>query len=180
MYVYATINWLPEFLGKLTDQVLESPLLLHRKFPQARQLIIDCDLEVCPICGIVLKSRRPWPTRKTIQTLQGPLIVAGKSKECANPSCRNYQKHYYASRVWLFSLPDSSYGLDGLAFIAWQHEHEHRQLLEIYRELIQRGVVITERKVGKLYRQLLALLGASSQSVYSKLEATVKQYGGLI
>src|SRR4030067_80229 len=37
-----------------------------------------------------------------------------------------------------------------------------------------------ERNVGKLYRHFLALLGASSQAVYSKLEATVQQYGGLI
>ena len=152
----------------------------HREFPHAKRLIIDCDLEVCPICGSILKPRRPWHTRKTIQTLQGPLFVAGKSKECANPSCRNYQKHYYASRVWLLSLPDSTYGLDVLAFIGWQHEHEHRQLLEIQRELNQRGVAINERNVGKLYRHFLALLGASSQSSYPKLAATVQQYGGLI
>ena len=106
--------------------------------------------------------------------------MAGKSKECANPSCRNYQKHYYASQVWLYSLPNSSYGLDVLDFLGWQHEHEHRQLLEIYRELNRRGIAINERNVGKLYRHFLALLGASSQSVYSRLEATVKQYGGLI
>jgi hypothetical protein len=152
----------------------------HREFPQAKRVNIDCDLEACPICGSVLKPRRLWHTRKTIQALQGPLFVAGKSKECANPSCRNYQKHYYASRVWLLSLPDSTYGLDVLAFIGWQHEHEHRQLLEIYRELNRRGVIINERNVGKLYRHFLALLGASSQSVYAKLEATVQQYGGLI
>jgi len=152
----------------------------HREFPQAKRLIIECDLEVCPICGSKLKPRLPWHTRKTIQTLQGPLFVAGKSKECANPSCRNYQQHYYASRVWLYSLPNSSYGLDVLAFIGWQHEHEHQQLVEIQRELNRRGIAINERNVGKLYRHFLALLGASSQSVYSKLEATVKQYGGLI
>lgn len=152
----------------------------HREFPHAKRLIIECDLEVCPICGSKLKPRLPWHTRKTIQTLQGPLFVAGKSKECANPSCRNYQQHYYASRVWLYSLPNSSYGLDVLAFIGWQHEHEHQQLVEIQRELNRRGIAINERNVGKLYRHFLALLGASSQSVYSKLEATVKQYGGLI
>jgi hypothetical protein len=152
----------------------------HREFPQAKRLIIECDLEVCPICGSKLKPRLPWHTRKTIQTLQGPLFVAGKSKECANPSCRNYQQHYYASQVWLYSLPNSSYGLDVLAFIGWQHEHEHQQLVEIQRELNRRGIAINERNVGKLYRHFLALLGASSQAVYSKLEATVKQYGGLI
>ena len=152
----------------------------HREYPNARRLILAPDLETCPICGQDLKSRRNWHSRKTIQTLNGPLFVAGRSKECQNPACRNYGKRYYASRVWLYSLPNSSYGLDVLAFIGWQHEHEHRQLVEIQRELNRRGVAINERNVGKLYRHFLALLGASSQAVYTKLEATVQQYGGLI
>jgi hypothetical protein len=118
--------------------------------------------------------------RKTFQSLNGPVFVAGKSKECANQSCRNYNKHYYASRVWLLSLPNSTYGLDVLAFIGWQHEHEHRQLVEIQRELNQRGVEINERNVGKLYRQFLALLSASSQEAQENLVATAAQYGGLI
>jgi len=152
----------------------------HREYPDAKRLVLAPDLETCPICGQGLKSRRNWHTRKTIQTLNGPLFVAGRSKECQNPACRNYGKRYYAGRVWLYSLPNSSYGLDVLAFIGWQHEHEHRQLVEIQRELNQRGIAINERNVGKLYRHFLALLGASSQAVYTKLESTVQQYGGLI
>lgn len=152
----------------------------HREYPDARRLVLAPDLEFCPICGQGLKSRRNWHSRKTIQTLNGPLFVAGRSKECQNTACRNYGKRYYASRVWLYSLPKSSYGLDVLAFIGWQHEHEHRQLVEIQRELNRRGIAINERNVGKLYRHFLALLGASSQAVYPKLEATVEQYGGLI
>ncbi len=111
----------------------------HREYPNARRLILDPDLASCPICGEVLKARRNWHTRKTIQTLNGPLFVAGKSKECLNTACRNYQKRYYASQVWLYSLPGSTYGLDVLAYIGWEHEHKHRQLVEIQRELNQRG-----------------------------------------
>lgn len=118
--------------------------------------------------------------RKTIQTLNGPVFVAGKSKECLNPACENYGKHYYASRVWLLSLPNSTYGLDVLAWIGWQHEHEHRQLVEIQRELNQRGVEVNERNVGKLYRQFLALLQATSEQAQEDLAATAAQYGGLI
>ena len=116
--------------------------------------------------------------RKTIQTLKGPVFVAGKSKECANRSCQNYGKHYYVSRVWLLSLPNSTYGLDVLTYIGWQHEHEHRQLVEIQRELNQRGVAINERNVGKLYRQFLALLSASSQEALASLKATAVRYEG--
>lgn len=152
----------------------------HREFPNAKRIIIDCDLETCPICGSILKPRRPWHMRKTIQTLNGPVFVAGKSKECANPVCQNFRKHYYASRVRLLSLPNSTYGLDVLALIGWRHEHEHRQLVEIQRELNQRGVAINERNVGKLYRQFLALLQATSEQVQDDLAATAAQYGGLI
>jgi hypothetical protein len=52
--------------------------------------------------------------------------------------------------------------------------------VEIQRELNQRGVAINERNVGKLYRQFLALLSASSQEAQENLTATAAQYGGLI
>jgi len=152
----------------------------HREYPDAKRLVLDPDIETCPICGQVLKARRNWHSRKTIQTLNGPLFVAGKTKECLNSSCRNYQKRYYAGRVWLYSLPGSTYGLDVLAWIGWQHEHEHRQLVEIQRILNQRGIAVNERNVGKLYRQFLALLSATSEQARESLEKTVQEYGGLI
>jgi len=152
----------------------------HREYPDARRLVFDPDIETCPICGQTLKARRNWHSRKTIQTLNGPLFVAGKTKECVTSTCRNYQKRYYAGRVWLYSLPGSTYGLDVLAWIGWQHEHEHRQLVEIQRMLNQRGIAINERNVGKLYRQFLALLSATSENVCESLANTAQEYGGLI
>jgi hypothetical protein len=82
--------------------------------------------------------------------------------------------------VWLYSLPQSSYGLDVLAFIGWQHEHEHRQLVEIQKELNQRGIEVNEWNVGKLYRQFLALLSASGEQFKAGLIETAKEYGGVI
>jgi hypothetical protein len=152
----------------------------HREFRYAKRLILDPDLETCPICGQELKARRNWPTRKTIQTLDGPLFVAGRSKACLNPACGNYGKRYYAGRVWLYSLPRSTYGLDVVAYIGWQHEHEHRQLVEIQRELNQRGVEVNERNVGKLYRQFLALLSATSENAQENLASSAQVYGGVI
>ena len=152
----------------------------HREYANVRRVLIECELETCPTCGNPLRPRRPWHTRKTIQTLNGTVFLAGKSKECANPACQNYLKHYYASRLCLWSLPNSTYGLDVLAFIGWQHEHNHRQLVEIQKELNRRGVAVNERNVGKLYRQFLALLSATSQTVANDLIATAEKYGGVI
>jgi len=118
--------------------------------------------------------------KKTVQTMSGPVFVAGKSKACVNPECGSKDKYYYASGVLLISLPYSTYGLDVLAFIGWQHEHEHKQLVEIQQVLNERGVIINERNVGKLYRQFLALLGGRSEKTLQQLESVVQQHGGVV
>ena len=52
----------------------------HREYPGAKRVVLDPDIENCPICDQTLKARRNWHSRKTIQTLNGPLFVAGKAK----------------------------------------------------------------------------------------------------
>lgn len=151
-----------------------------RKYPDAKRKIFNSEQKVCVHCGAELKFRPNWHMSKTVQTLQGPLFLAGRAKKCANTACTHYGMRYYASQVWLLSLPDSSYGLDVLAYIGWRHEHDQRQLVEIHQELNQKGVEINERNVGKLYRQYLALLGASSEVKRKKLAAIVDEHGGLI
>jgi len=94
--------------------------------------------------------------------------------------CSHCGTRYYASQVLLLSLPSSTYGLDVLAYIGWRHEHDQRQLVEIQRELNQKGIEINERNVGKLYRQYLVLLGATSEAIRKKLDGIVEKQGGLI
>jgi hypothetical protein len=151
-----------------------------RRFADAQRLIIPCDRETCLHCGHKLVHRSTWYVKKYVQTLDGPLFVAGKSNRCINPACPRLGATYYASGVLAISLPYSTYGLDVLAFIGWHHEHEHCQLVEIQRELQQRGLLINERTVGKLYRQFLALLGGRTTQHQQRLETTVQQHGGLI
>jgi hypothetical protein len=151
-----------------------------RQFPDARRLIIPCDCEICLHCGHKLTPRNTWYVKKYVQTLDGPVFVAGKSNRCLNPACPHPGATYYASAVLSISLPYSTYGLDVLAFIGWRHEHDHCQLVEIQRELQQRGLLVNERTVGKLYRQFLALLGGMTTEYQQRLEAAEKQHGGLI
>ena len=152
----------------------------RREFPDAPRIILEPELEKCIHCGEPLAKRVPWHMHKTIQTLEGPLFIAGKSRECANSRCSHQGTVYYASRIWLYSLPFSTYGLDVLAYIGWRHEHDHKQLVEIQRELNERGVIVNERNVGKLYRQFLALLGGMDEQKEAKLAETVAHHGGLI
>ena len=130
--------------------------------------------------GQTLAPRNTWYVKKYVQTLDGPVFVAGKSKRCLNPACPHPGATYYASAVLSISLPYSTYALDVLAFIGWRHEHDHCQLVEIQRELQQRGLLVNERTVGKLYRHFLALLGGMTTQYQQRLETAVQQHGGLI
>ena len=152
----------------------------RRGFPNARRVIVECELEKCVHCGQPLMPSKTWHMRKNVQTLEEPLFVAGKSKKCATPGCCYFDKHYHASGVLRISLPYSTYGLDVLAFIGWQHEHEHKQFVEIQRMLNKRGVIVNERSVGKLYRQFLALLGGMNERIEKRLKETAEKHGGLI
>jgi hypothetical protein len=151
-----------------------------RRYPEAKRQIFVSELDTCVHCGTELKLRPNWHMRKTIQTMQGPLFLAGRAKMCVNAECTHSGTRYYASQVLLLSLPDSTYGLDVLAYIGWRHEHDQRQLVEIQRELNQKGIEINERNVGKLYRQYLALLGATREGIRRKLDAIVEKHGGVI
>lgn len=152
----------------------------ERSYPNAKRVIVECGLGECVHCGRPLESSGTWHMRKYVQTMEGPLFVAGKSKQCTNPECSHAGHHYHASGVLKISLPHSTYGLDVLAFIGWQHEHEHRQFVEIQEKLNRRGVEVSERHVGRLYRQFLALLGGASERVKEQLKETAEEHGGLI
>lgn len=135
-------------------------------------------METTP-CAVLWANRKSlWQVRKYVQTLQGPLFVVGKSKICNAPDCSHQGHHYPASGVLRISLPQSTYGLEVLAFIGWQHEHQ--QLVEIQRMLNERGIEVCERNVGRLYRQFLALLGGTHKKVQHILEETAKKHGGVI
>ncbi len=151
-----------------------------QRFPNARRQILECPFVTCVHCGAALAPRIPWHAHKTVQTLRGPVFVAGKSKECVNPACAHVGLHYYATQLRMLALPYSTYGLDVLAFIGGQHEHEHRQLVEIQRALNARGVLINERTVGKLYRQFLALLGGLNAQKQARLAAAAAEQGGVV
>lgn len=151
-----------------------------RDFPNAERKIIECDFDECIHCRVLLVPGRSWHIKKTVQTLKGPIFVAGKNKSCLNPACFYFQKRYYASGVLKYSLPHSTYGIDVLAFIGWEHEQKHRQLKEIHQDLNKAGVLINERNVGKLYRQFLALLGGTHLQKQDELSQVNAEHGGVI
>ena len=55
-----------------------------RSFPNARRVIVECELEECINCGEPLKPSGAWHVRKYVRTMNEPLFVVGKSKKCVN------------------------------------------------------------------------------------------------
>ena len=152
----------------------------QRKYPEAKRLIMECEMETCVHCGAELEASGTWHTRKYVQTLEGPIFVAGKSKVCRSAGCTHQGHHYHASGVLRISLPQSTYGLDVMANIGWQHEQEHKQFVEIQEQLNQRGIEVSERHIGRLYRQFLALLGGLNERIEQRLRETAAEHSGLI
>ena len=68
-----------------------------RKYPDAKRQIFNCEQNVCVHCGSELKFRPNWHMRKTIQTMSGPLFLAGRAKMCTNVECSHYGMRYYFS-----------------------------------------------------------------------------------
>ena len=161
----------------MTQQPRHRPF---RQFPKAERKIIECDFKECIHCGVPLAPGQSWHMSKNVQTLTGPIFVAGKSKICLNRDCSHFQKKYHASGVLKYSLPHSTYGLDVLAFIGWEHEQKNRQLKEIHQDLRARGVLINERSVGRIYRQFLALLGGAQVQKQEQLDQSNEEHGGVI
>lgn len=152
----------------------------QRSYPDAGRVILECELERCVHCDQPLVPSGTWHMRKYVQTMKGPLFVAGKSKICAGLDCTHGGHHYHASQVWQISMPQSTYGLDVLAFIGWQHEQEHKQFVEIQGMLNQCQIEVSERHVGRLYRQFLSLLGGMNERVRSRLDRAAEEHGGVI
>ena len=152
-----------------------------RQFPDAKRHLCPVEFKTCPYCGGQLKSTRTLYIDKAVQTLEGPVNVRAYGYQCTAPTCPHPEVRYHAVKeVLRISLPFGTYGLDVLACIGWQRDREHRQFVEIQRLLQARGLRISERHVGRLYRQYLALLAGLTEELAAQLKATEQKYGGVI
>ena len=52
----------------------------RRSFPNARRVIVECELEECIHCRQPLVPSKSWHVRKAVQTMNEPLFVAGKTR----------------------------------------------------------------------------------------------------
>lgn len=153
----------------------------RREYPEAPIHRSHVALEECPFCGGQLISTCSREVDKYVQTLKGPVHVIGYSRKCNNADCPQPQARYHATWGAKLSLPNSTYGLDVLAYIAYRHDGEQKQFKEIWQELeTEYRIEICEREVGRLYRKIEALLMGNQAAIQQELAATVHEYGQLI
>jgi hypothetical protein len=112
----------------------------------------------CPIC-----ERKLWVAyhnARTVATLSGLVRLKLVIRRCVNRECELYQRSRRPEQEGAFALPQGEFGLDVIALVgALRHAH-HRSVPEIHRELLGRGVSVSERTVTNLldrYEELVSL-----------------------
>jgi hypothetical protein len=93
-------------------------------------------------------------------------------RRCVNEGCALYHEPYRPEGEGAFALPQGEFGLDVIALVgALRHAH-HRSVPEIHRELLGRGVGVSERTVTNLldrYEELVALRLTDQGALREKL-----------
>jgi hypothetical protein len=96
---------------------------------------------------------------RTVATLDRLLRLRVVVRRCVNPVCELYQQSLRPEQEGAFALPQGEFGLDVVALVgALRHAH-HRSVPEIHRELLGRGITVSERMVTNLldrYEELVA------------------------
>jgi hypothetical protein len=112
----------------------------------------------CPICEGKLWVA--YHNARTVATLSGLVRLRLVVRWCVNRDCELYHERRRPEQEGAFALPQGEFGLDVIALVgALRHVH-HRSVPEIHRELLGRGLTVSERTVTNLldrYEELVAL-----------------------
>jgi hypothetical protein len=111
-------------------------------------------------------------------------VVAGAChppSRCANPECEFYGHSHQLEEEGAFALPQGEFGLDVIALVGALRHAEHRSVPEIHRELLGRGLNISERTVTNLsgmsrIRRLLARIREAYRSRQSGDDEVIYRY----
>lgn len=97
---------------------------------------------------------------RTVATLSGLVRLRLVVRRCVNEGCALYHEPYRPEGEGAFALPQGEFGLDVIALVGALRHAEHRSVPEIHRQLLARGVSVSERTVTNLldrYEELVAI-----------------------
>jgi hypothetical protein len=137
----------------------EVPMPRNQRRPEAAsELRLEPMDDHCPICEGKLWVA--YHNARTVATLSGLVRLKLVVRRCVNRDCELYHQRRRPEQEGAFALPQGEFGLDVIALVgALRHAH-HRSVPEIHRELLGRGVAVSERTVTNLlerYEELVAL-----------------------
>ena len=127
-------------------------------------------------------AKRVWVAyhrTRTVATLDGLLRLRLVIRRCVNAECALYHHSVSPEEEGAFALPQGEFGLDVIALVGALRHAEHRSVPEIHRELLSRGVSVSERTVTNLldrYEELVAL----RLSERAHLRAALARQGGVV
>lgn len=136
------------------------------------QLRLSCCHDRCWVCGS--RMRVAYHDHRQVMTLEGLIGLTVPVRRCSNPECERYHKPYRPEEEGGYALPHGEFGLDVIALVGGLRYREHRSVPEIQRELMGRGVEISQRSVTEqLYRyeELMALRLADDERLKALLRA---------
>src|ERR671915_2021015 len=126
--------------------------------PAALELRLEPLEDRCGVCTEKLWVAYHSP--RTVATLSGLVKLRLVVRRCVNEGCVLYHRPYRPEGEGAFALPQGEFGLDVIALVgALRHAH-HRSVPEIHRELLGRGIAVSERTVTNLldrYEELVSL-----------------------
>jgi hypothetical protein len=126
--------------------------------PAASELRLEPLKDRCGSCTEKLWVAYHSP--RTVATLSGLVKLRLVVRRCVNEGCALYHEPYRPEGEGAFALPQGEFGLDVIALVGALRHVEHRSVPEIHRELLGRGVSVSERSVTNLldrYEELVAL-----------------------
>jgi hypothetical protein len=137
----------------------EVPMPRNQRRPEAAsELRLEPMDDHCPICEGKLWVA--YHNARTVATLSGLVRLKLVVRRCVHRDCELYHQRRRPEQEGAFALPQGEFGLDVIALVgALRHAH-HRSVPEIHRELLGRGVAVSERTVTNLlerYEELVAL-----------------------
>jgi hypothetical protein len=138
--------------------------------PAASELRLEPLKDRCGSCSEKLWVAYHSP--RTVATLSGLVRLRLVVRRCVNEGCALYHEPYRPEGEGAFALPQGEFGLDVIALVGALRHAEHRSVPEIHRELLGRGVSVSERSVTNLldrYEELVALRLTERSALREKL-----------
>jgi hypothetical protein len=116
---------------------------------------------------------------RTVCTLEGLVRLRLVVRRCVNRACELYQHSLRPEEEGAFALPQGEFGLDVIALVGALRHAQHRSVPEIHRELLGRGVALSQRTVTNLLDRYEELV-AHRLSQNTSLQGELSQQGRVI